>query len=150
MDLVADACPERLFPVGRLDRNTTGLLLLTNDGALAEKLMHPSKKIKKIYEVGLDKPLTKAHLNEIREGLILEDGVATVDEIEVISPDKKTVGVEIHIGRNRIVRRIFEHLGYEVTKLDRVMFGPLTKKNIQRGSWRFLDEREIILLKHLM
>jgi len=119
MELVAKACNERIVPVGRLDRNTTGLLLFTNDGELAKKLTHPSHKVKKLYQVEIDKPITKAHVDDIAAGLKLDDGMAYVNDLAVISPDKKTLGIEIHIGRNRIVRRIFEHLGYEVVKLDR-------------------------------
>jgi 23S rRNA pseudouridine2605 synthase len=138
-----------VFPVGRLDRNTSGLLLLTNDGELAQKLAHPSYNIKKIYQVGLDKPLTKAHFEQILAGVTLEDGVALVDALGYVdSKDKSQVGIEIHSGKNRIVRRIFEHLEYKVEKLDRVMYAGLTKKNVNRGKWRFLSEKEIILLKH--
>lgn len=149
MHLVADACPERIYPVGRLDRNTTGLLLFTNDGELAEKLTHPTHRVKKIYQVDLDKPITKEHFEAIQNGLTLEDGPVHVDEIAIISPDKSILGLEIHVGRNRIVRRIFEHLGYEVLRLDRVMYASLTKKDLSRGHWRFLTEKEVIQLKHL-
>ncbi|MBV7532714.1 rRNA pseudouridine synthase [Chitinophaga sp. sic0106] len=150
MDLIEDAVEEeRVYPVGRLDRNTSGLLLLTNDGELAQKLAHPKHNIKKIYQVELDKPLTKADSEKIVAGLTLEDGVAFVDALGYIDPkDKKQVGIEIHSGKNRIVRRIFEHLEYNVEKLDRVMYAGLTKKNLNRGQWRFLTEKEIILLKH--
>ncbi len=148
MGLVATACKERIYPVGRLDRNTTGLLLLTNDGELSEKLMHPSHNIKKIYQVDLDKPLTAAHEKQIREGLELEDGKAPVDELEVLSKEKDIVGISIHLGRNRIVRRIFESLDYEVLRLDRVMYAGLTKKDLPRGNWRFLTEKEVINLKY--
>lgn len=148
MQLVANACKERIYPVGRLDRNTTGLLLLTNDGELSEKLMHPSNNISKIYQVDLDKPLTHADEKAIREGLTLEDGFAPVDEFEVLSKDRDIVGIKIHIGRNRIVRRIFEHLGYQVMKLDRVFYAGLTKKDLPRGNWRFLTEKEVINLKY--
>ncbi len=147
MDLVASSGEERLFPVGRLDRNTTGLLLMTNDGDLTQKLAHPSFKVKKIYQVTTDKPVTKADFDKILNGLELEDGKATVDALAYLEK-KNELGIEIHIGRNRIVRRIFESLGYEVEKLDRVMYGPLTKKNLPRGKWRYLNEREIVLLKH--
>jgi 23S rRNA pseudouridine2605 synthase len=150
MDLVRSACPQRIYPVGRLDRNTTGLLLLTNDGELAEKLTHPSHKIKKLYEVELDKPITEAHFQAILNGLELEDGRAEVDEMATVSPDKRTLGIQIHIGRNRIVRRIFEHLSYEVIRLDRVMYANLTKKDLPRGNWRFLTEKEVITLKYLI
>lgn len=148
MNLVASACQERIYPVGRLDRNTTGLLLLTNDGELSEKLMHPSHNIAKIYQVDLDKPLTQADEKAIREGLTLEDGFAPVDELEVLSKEREIVGIKIHIGRNRIVRRIFEHLGYRVMKLDRVFYAGLTKKDLPRGNWRFLTEKEVINLKY--
>jgi len=148
MSLVATACTERIYPVGRLDRNTTGLLLLTNDGELSEKLMHPSHNIRKIYQVDLDKPLTAADEAKIREGVELEDGPAPVDELEVLSKEREIVGLSIHLGRNRIVRRIFESLGYDVEKLDRVMYSGLTKKDLPRGNWRFLTEKEIINLKY--
>ena len=147
MDLVANSGVERLFPVGRLDRNTTGLLLMTNDGELTQKLAHPSFKVKKIYQVTTDKPVTKADFDKIIDGLELEDGKATVDSLAYLEK-KNELGIEIHIGRNRIVRRIFESLGYEVVKLDRVMYGALTKKNLPRGKWRFLNDKEIVLLKH--
>lgn len=148
MALVANACDERIYPVGRLDRNTTGLLLLTNDGELSEKLMHPSHNIKKIYQVDLDKPLTAADEARIRQGVELEDGLAPVDELEVLSKDRDIIGLSIHLGRNRIVRRIFEHLGYTVVRLDRVMYAGLTKKDLPRGNWRYLTEKEIINLKY--
>ncbi len=147
MELVANSGVDRLFPVGRLDRNTTGLLLLTNDGDLAQKLSHPSYQIKKIYQVTLNKPLTKADFEKVQEGVTLEDGVANVDALSYLD-EKTELGLEIHSGRNRIVRRIFEALGYEVEKLDRVMYAGLTKKNLPRSKWRFLEEKEIILLKH--
>jgi 23S rRNA pseudouridine2605 synthase len=151
MELVEDAVTEeqRVYPVGRLDRNTSGLLLLTNDGELAQKLAHPKHNIKKIYHVGLNKPLTKADFEKILFGVELEDGIAKVDALGwVEAGDKTQVGIEIHSGKNRIVRRIFEHLEYDVEKLDRVTYAGLTKKNINRGKWRFLTEKEIILLKH--
>lgn len=148
MDLVAGAAKERLFPVGRLDRNTTGLLLLTNDGDLAEKLSHPSNKIKKIYQVTLDRPLEDKDFEKIQKGLHLEDGLAEVDDIAIITKDRINLGLEIHIGRNRIVRRIFETLGYEVEKLDRVLYAELTKKDLPRGHWRYLTEQEVINLKN--
>jgi 23S rRNA pseudouridine2605 synthase len=149
MELVKHATDERVYPVGRLDRNTSGLLLLTNDGELAQKLAHPKHNIKKIYQVELDKPLTKADFEQIVQGVTLEDGLALVDALGYIdTKDKKQVGIEIHSGKNRIVRRIFEHLGYTVEKLDRVMYAGLTKKNINRGKWRLLSEKEVILLKH--
>ncbi|WP_226391261.1 pseudouridine synthase [Penaeicola halotolerans] len=148
MQLVANACEERIYPVGRLDRNTTGLLLFTNDGELAEKLAHPSNESNKIYQVTLDKPITKADYEAILEGITLEDGEARVDALEILSLDKKILGIEIHIGRNRIVRRIFEHFGYDVVALDRVMFAGLTKKDLTRGHWRYLTEKEVIRLKY--
>ncbi len=150
MDLVKQATPERVYPVGRLDRNTTGVLLLTNDGELAQKLTHPSFEIKKIYEVTLDKPVTKKDLESILEGVTLEDGFVKADAAGYADPkDKHVIGIEIHSGRNRIVRRIFEHLGYDVKGLDRVMFANLTKKNVERGKWRFLQEKEVRLLKFM-
>lgn len=147
MNLVGNACEERIFPVGRLDRNTTGLLLFTNDGELAAKLSHPSNEIKKIYQVTLDKPLTKNDEEAIIAGLTLEDGPAAVDDLQVLSLDRKIMGLEIHIGRNRIVRRIFAHLGYDVTALDRVIYAGLDKKDLKRGHYRFLSEQEVIRLK---
>lgn len=150
MQLVAKACEERIYPVGRLDRNTTGLLLLTNDGELAKKLSHPSSNIKKLYQVDIDKPISSDHLLAIQQGLQLDDGLAQVDEIAVVNPDGKSLGVEVHIGRNRIVRRIFEHLGYEVIRLDRVMYASLTKKDLPRGKWRYLSEKELVKLKFLI
>lgn len=150
MDLIKGATEdERVYPVGRLDRNTSGLLLLTNDGELAQTLAHPKHNIKKIYQVELDKPLTKNDFEKIVEGVTLEDGVAFVDALGYVDPkDKKQVGIEIHSGKNRIVRRIFEHLTYSVEKLDRVMYAGLTKKTLNRGQWRHLSEKEVILLKH--
>lgn len=150
MELVKGASKERVFPVGRLDRNTTGLLLFTNDGEVAQKLSHPSHRNKKIYQVELDKPLTEDHLRQIAEGLELEDGKAEVDDVAVVAGNPHFVGVEIHIGRNRIVRRIFEYLGYEVVTLDRVQYAGLTKKDLPRGKWRFLTEKEVIRLKYFM
>lgn len=148
LDIIEDACDERVYPVGRLDRNTTGLLLLTNDGDLSKKLTHPSYEVRKIYHAQLDKPLTKAHLDDIRRGVELEDGLMEVDEISYVNTsDSSEVGVEIHSGRNRIVRRLFEHLGYTVEKLDRVYFSGLTKKHLPRGKWRFLTADEIKFLK---
>lgn len=148
MELVRNACDERIYPVGRLDRNTTGLLLFTNDGDVSKRLTHPSHKMKKIYQVSLDKPLTKADLEHIAEGFELEDGFIAADTISYIDTEAKTeIGIEIHSGRNRIVRRIFEHLGYRVKKLDRVLFAGLTKKNLPRGKWRFLTDAEIKFLK---
>ncbi|RNI26959.1 pseudouridine synthase [Rufibacter latericius] len=150
MDLVKNASKERLFPVGRLDRNTTGLLLFTNDGELAQKLTHPSNKVSKIYQVELDKPITQEHVKQIQEGLELEDGKAEVDDVALLGDSNKFLGIEIHIGRNRIVRRIFEHLGYEVVTLDRVQYAGLTKKDLPRGNWRFLSEKEVVRLKYFM
>ncbi|MBF9142978.1 pseudouridine synthase [Hymenobacter properus] len=150
MDLVASASKERIFPVGRLDRNTTGLLLFTNDGEVAQKLSHPSHKNKKIYQVELNRPLTEEDLRKISEGLELEDGKAVVDDVAVVAGNAHFVGIEIHIGRNRIVRRIFEHLGYEVVALDRVQYAGLTKKDLPRGKWRFLSEQEVIRLKYFL
>ena len=148
MDLVKDVCPERIYPVGRLDRNTTGVLLLTNDGDLASKLTHPKFLKKKVYHVHLDKNLTAHDMEQIREGVTLEDGEIKADAIEYADDrDKAQVGIEIHSGKNRIVRRIFESLGYHVTKLDRVQFAGLTKKNLRRGDWRFLTEKEVDMLR---
>ncbi len=148
MDLVKNACPERIYPVGRLDRNTTGVLMLTNDGDLASKLTHPKFLKKKIYHVHLDHNVTLADLRQIAEGITLEDGEIKADAVDYASPtDKKQVGIEIHSGRNRIVRRIFESLGYSVMKLDRVYFAGLTKKNVRRGDWRYLTEKEVNMLR---
>lgn len=147
MDLVKGACRERIYPVGRLDRNTTGVLLLTNDGELATKLTHPQYLKKKIYHIHLDKNVTAADIKQIADGIMLEDGEIHADAIEYASEtDRKQVGIEIHSGRNRIVRRIFEHLGYKVIRLDRVYFAGLTKKNVRRGDWRFLTEQEVNML----
>ncbi|MBS1488904.1 MAG: pseudouridine synthase [Bacteroidetes bacterium] len=148
MDIVANACKERIYPVGRLDRNTTGLLLLTNDGDLADKLTHPSYKAKKIYRVELSRALTQNDFQKILEGVYFEEGKAQVDDLAMVSDDGKQVGIEIHIGWNRIVRRIFEALGYEVMKLDRVVYAGLDKKELARGQWRFLKPEEIVRLKH--
>ena len=149
IDLLGKATKERIYPVGRLDRNTTGVLLLTNDGDLAQQLTHPSHQVRKIYQVTLDKPLEKNHFEQLAKGVVLEDGPATIDAIAYSDPkDKRHIGVEIHSGRNRIVRRLFEHVGYDVKNLDRVLFAGLTKKNVDRGKWRFLTEKEIRLLKH--
>lgn len=147
MELVQNACKERIYPVGRLDKNSLGLLLFTNDGDITRQLTHPSLRKKKIYEVALDKPLTRADFEQLAEGITLEDGDIYFDEISYIKDDKKSVGVEIHSGRNRIVRRMFEHLGYKVTKLDRVYYAGLTKKNLKRGAWRFLTSDEVARLK---
>lgn len=147
MELVSSASKNRLYPVGRLDRNTTGLLLFTNDGDLAKKLTHPKHGVRKIYHVFLDKNLKVADLRKIEQGLDLDDGKVEVDDVSYVhGATKKEIGIEIHSGRNRIVRRIFEHLGYEVTKLDRVVFSGLTKKDLPRGHWRFLTEQEVINL----
>ena len=148
MDLVKDVCPERIYPVGRLDRNTTGVLLLTNDGDLASKLTHPKFLKKKVYHVHLDKNLTAHDMQQISEGITLEDGEIKADAVAYADDhDKSQVGIEIHSGKNRIVRRIFESLGYRVTKLDRVQFAGLTKKNLRRGDWRFLTEKEVDMLR---
>ncbi|WP_321371180.1 pseudouridine synthase [uncultured Draconibacterium sp.] len=148
MDLIKDACDERVYPVGRLDRNTTGLLLFTNDGDLSKKLTHPKHNKKKVYQATLDKPVERGHMDMIAEGIELEDGPIAADAISYIKPDDKTeVGIEIHSGKNRIVRRIFEHFGYRVKKLDRVLFAGLTKKNLPRGKWRILTEKEVKFLK---
>lgn len=150
MDLFKGSIPQRVYPVGRLDRNTTGVLLLTNDGELTQKLSHPSYQVKKIYEVTLDKPLEKTDFQQLLKGVVLEDGFIAPDALGYAdAKNKKVIGIEIHSGRNRIVRRMFEHLGYDVKGLDRVMFGNLTKKNVDRGKWRFLTEKEIRLLKFL-
>jgi len=150
MQLIQHATTERVYPIGRLDRNTSGVLLLTNDGDLTQKLSHPSFEIRKVYEARLDKPLTKADFEKIISGLILEDGQVLVDSLAYADArDKSIIGLEIHSGRNRIVRRIFEHLGYDVKGLDRVMYAGLTKKNVERGKWRFLNEKEVRLLKYM-
>jgi 23S rRNA pseudouridine2605 synthase len=149
LDLIVGATKDRVYPVGRLDRNTSGVLLLTNDGELAQKLTHPSNEIKKVYAVTLDKPLEKRHFDEILKGIELEDGMAHVDVLAYTDvQDKTQIGVEIHSGRNRIVRRIFEKFGYDVKGLDRVMFAGLTKKNVNRGKWRYLNEKEVRDLKY--
>jgi 23S rRNA pseudouridine2605 synthase len=149
IDLINRATGERVYPVGRLDRNTSGVLLLTNDGELAQKLTHPSNEIKKVYHVTLNKPLEKKDFDQILKGLVLDDGPASVDVLAYPDiKDKTQIGVEIHSGRNRIVRRLFEHLGYDVKNLDRVVFAGLTKKNVERGKWRFLSEKEVRDLKH--
>ena len=148
MDLVKGACLERIFPVGRLDRNTTGVLLLTNDGDLASKLTHPKFLKKKIYHVWLDKPVNIEDMQKIAEGIELEDGEIHADAISYVTDtDKDQIGIEIHSGRNRIVRRIFETLGYHVMKLDRVYFAGLTKKQLKRGQWRYLSEKEVSMLR---
>ncbi len=147
MELVKGACTERIYPVGRLDKNSLGLLLFTNDGDLTKQLTHPSYQKKKIYQVTLDKPLTRADMDRIAEGITLEDGEIFADEISYVKENKQEIGIEIHSGRNRIVRRIFEFLGYTVTKLDRVYYAGLTKKNLKRGAWRFLTREEVERLK---
>ena len=148
IDIVKNACPERVYPVGRLDKNTTGVLLLTNDGELTKELTHPSHNKRKIYHVHLDKTVTKEHMLQIVEGLKLEEDYIAADAINYVDEvDKTQVGIEIHSGQNRIVRRIFESLGYKIKKLDRVYFAGLTKKNLPRGKWRFLNEKEISMLK---
>ena len=149
MNLVAGACSERIYPVGRLDRNTTGLLLFTNDGQLAKKLSHPKHGVRKIYHVLLDKPLVKSDMVRIAGGIELDDGPVKVDEIEFVGDgtNKRELGIELHSGRNRVVRRIFEGLGYRVVKLDRVYYAGLTKKNLPRGHWRILEQKEINMLK---
>lgn len=149
LDIIKTATKEKVYPVGRLDRNTSGVLLLTNDGDLTQKLTHPSNEIKKVYAVTLDKPLVKNHFDEILKGVPLEDGIIHVDSLAYTdNSDKTQIGIEIHSGRNRIVRRIFEHFGYDVKKLDRVIFAGLTKKNVDRGKWRFLTEKEVRDLKY--
>lgn len=150
LQLINKATQERVYPVGRLDRNTSGVLLITNDGELTQKLTHPSYNIKKIYEVKLDKSLSKPHFEQILNGFELEDGEVHADALAYAdAKDKSIIGIEMHSGRNRIVRRIFEHFGYEVKGLDRVMYAGLTKKNVERGKWRYLNEREIRVLKYM-
>ena len=148
MHIIGASVKERIYPVGRLDRNTTGLLLLTNDGELADKLMHPSFNVKKVYKVELDKPLAKGDFQTILDGVRLEEGRAEVDDLAIVSDDGRTIGIELHIGWNRVVRRIFESLDYEVIKLDRSVYAGLDKKELGRGQWRFLAKEEIIHLKH--
>ncbi len=148
MEIVKDACQERIYPVGRLDRNTTSLLLLTNDGEVAKKLSHPSSNIKKVYQVTLDKPITEEDFLAIEKGIELEDGFIKPDAFAALSPN--TLGIELHSGRNRIVRRIFEHFGYQVEKLDRTMYAGLTKKDLPRGKWRFLTQKEVVMIKYLL
>lgn len=147
MDIVGKACPERIYPVGRLDMDTTGLLLFTNDGELTKQLTHPSHNKKKIYHVELDMPASQNQLDQISKGIELDDGDIKADEISFLDNSGKKVGIEIHSGRNRIVRRIFEHFGFKVLKLDRVYFAGLTKKNLPRGKYRFLSPKEISMLK---
>lgn len=148
MDLVGNACEERIYPVGRLDRDTTGLLLFTNDGELAKKMAHPSGRVKKIYHVELDKPFAQADFERLTSGEFeLEDGPVDLDGVSIISEDRKRLGVQLHSGKNRIVRRIFEHMRYEVIRLDRTVYADLTKKDLPRGKWRFLTQKEVITLK---
>lgn len=148
LDLINGACQQRVYPVGRLDRNTTGVILITNDGELTTRLTHPKHLFKKIYHVGLDKDLEDSDMQKLKDGIVLEDGEAKADDVSYVKDDsKKQVGIEVHSGRNRIVRRMFEHLGYKVVNLDRVYFAGLTKKNLPRGKWRFLSEREVSFLK---
>lgn len=150
MDLVKNACKERIYPVGRLDRATMGVILLTNDGDLSKKLTHPKHEVKKIYQITTDQPVSQEHFQKISEGIKLDDGFIKPDELAWTKEDSRSeLGMEIHSGKNRIVRRIFEHFGYKLIKLDRVYFGGLTKKNVLRGKWKFLDEKEIIMLKML-
>lgn len=143
LQLIQNACQERVYPVGRLDRNTTGLLLLTNDGALAKHLAHPTSNIKKLYHVVLNKPISKADFEKVKVGVALEDGVVYVDQLEIVAQDRRSIGLEIHMGRNRVIRRLFEKLHYEVVKLDRVMYAHLTKKDLLRGRWRMLTQQEV-------
>lgn len=150
LEIIAGACSERVYPVGRLDRNTTGLLLLTNDGELAKKLTHPSSGIKKIYQAELDKPMLTEDFEHLQKGVELEDGFIRPDQVGIVTPDAMVIGLEIHSGRNRIVRRMFENLGYEVQKLDRTVFAGLDKKDLPRGKWRFLSEKEVVKLKFLL
>lgn len=147
MDIVRNACSERVYPVGRLDKNSVGVLLITNDGDLTKQLTHPAYNKRKVYEVTLNKPLTEADATAILSGIELEDGSIAADDLAFVDKTKKVVGIEIHSGRNRIVRRIFEHFGYSVAKLDRVYFAGLTKKNLKRGQWRFLTDSEVRMLK---
>ena len=148
MDIVCNACSERIYPVGRLDKNSVGVLLLTNDGDLTEKLTHPSHNKKKVYQITLERALTNLDLQRARDGIDLDDGVIIPDAVDFVMPNnRKEIGIEIHSGRNRIVRRIFEELGYGVHKLDRVYFSGLTKKHLKRGQWRFLTDKEVSMLK---
>ena len=149
MDLVKLKGGQRVYPVGRLDRKTTGLLLLTNDGDLAKRLSHPSGNVGKLYEVELDHAISVEDFSSLEKGIKLEDGFIKPDEIAVVSKDRRSIGVRLHSGKNRIVRRMFQHLGYEIARLDRVMYAGLTKKDIPRGKWRFLSEKEVIQLKYL-
>jgi 23S rRNA pseudouridine2605 synthase len=148
IDVLRNKVKERVYPVGRLDKNTTGLLLLTNDGELAKKLSHPSYEIKKFYQVVLDKEFKESDMEKLKAGLNLEDGLATVDGVDYMKGKLNEVGIELHSGKNRIIRRMFEHLGYQVIKLDRLYYAGLTKKDLPRGWFRHLSEKEIIMLKH--
>jgi len=150
MQLVKNACRERIYPVGRLDRNTTGLLLFTNDGELADSLMHPSKKVSKIYKVVINKGIREEDYNALLEGTVLDDGPAKIDDLAILSKDKKELGIEIHIGKNRIIRRLFEHYGYEVERLDRTTYAGLDKKDLPRGRWRHLTDNELRRLRHFI
>ena len=149
LQLIKNTCQERVYPVGRLDRNTTGLLLLTNDGVLAKHLAHPASNIQKLYHVVLNKPISKADFEKVKAGVALEDGVVHVDQLEIVEQDCRNVGLAIHMGRNRVIRRLFEKLNYEVVKLDRVMYAHLTKKDLPRGRWRMLTQQEVNRLCHL-
>ena len=150
MELIDNAAEDRLYPIGRLDRNSTGVLMLTNDGELAQKLSHPSSEIRKIYHIVLDKPLTKNDFQRILDGVELEDGMIKVDDLGFPYGDDKTqVGIEIHSGKNRIIRRLFDHLEYNVLRLDRVMYAGLTKKGLKRGDWRYLTEKEVGWLRRM-
>ena len=146
IDLIKNV-KERIFPIGRLDRKTTGLLLLTNDGELSKKLMHPSHKIKKIYSLQINKPITKNDFNKLKEGIVIDNKKIHINKINTLN-NRKELGIEIHMGKNRIIRKLFESLDYKIIKLDRVMFGPLTKRNLPRGKWKFLDQKELRLLKN--
>ena len=146
IDLIKNV-KERIFSIGRLDRKTTGLLLLTNDGELSKKLMHPSHKIKKIYSLQINKPITKNDLNKLKEGIEIDNEKIHINKINILN-NRKELGIEIHMGKNRIIRKLFESLDYKIIKLDRVMFGPLTKRNLPRGKWKFLDQKELRLLKN--
>ncbi|MHA7877597.1 MAG: pseudouridine synthase [Bacteroidota bacterium] len=148
LQLIKHACQERVYPVGRLDRDTTGLLLLTNDGTLAKHLAHPTSNVKKLYHVVLDRPINSVDFEKIKLGITLEDGIVHVDELEIVNHDRRNIGLVIHMGRNRVIRRIFEQLRYEVVKLDRVMYAHLTKKDLPRGKWRLLTQQEVRELNH--
>ena len=150
LQLIQNACQERVYPVGRLDRNTTGLLLLTNDGELAKKLAHPSGKIKKIYHVVLDRPISSSDFQRIEDGIMLEDGRVHVTALAIVANDRRSIGLETHMGRNRMIRRLFMHLHYDVVKLDRVGYAQLTKKNLSRGKWRFLTGQEVRHLRNCL